>query len=161
MARLMFPGTGKIRWVSTLSSLTAPTAVQINAGVDLTPVLRQDGLNRTVTSNTTDVADARDTYDRVDIGTYSATLEVTFLRDNVAAEDDAFTTLTRGTRGYMVIAPFGWATGGLTAVAADRCEVWPAVVSAIGPQGEGPNTAQVVQITFAVYDAPELAAVVA
>jgi hypothetical protein len=161
MARLMFPGTGKIRWVTTLSSVTAPTAIQVNAGVDLTPWLRQDGLNRTMSGNETDTADARDTFNRSDIGTYDATLECTFLRDTDEAEDDAFTTLPRGTRGYMVVAPFGWATGGLVAVADDRCEVWPAVVSSRGPESEGANKAQVIKIIFALPDTPELEAVVA
>jgi hypothetical protein len=161
MARLMFPGTGKIRWVTTLSSTTAPTAVQINAGVDLTPWLRQDGLNRTVTANETDTADARDTFNRSDIGTYDASLEITFLRDSVSASDTAFTTLPRGTRGYLVVAPFGWDEEGLTAVALDRCEVWTAVVTALGPESEGANKAQVMKTTFALPDAPVLNAVVA
>ncbi len=161
MARLMFPGTGKIRWVTTLSSVTAPTAVQINAGTDLTPWLRQDGLNRSMSGNETDVADARDTFNRSDIGTYDAQLEVTFLRDSDEDNDDAFTLLPRGTRGYMVIAPFGWATGGLDAVALDRCEVWPAVVSSRGPEAEGANKATVVRVIFALPDTPELEAVVA
>jgi hypothetical protein len=61
----------------------------------------------------------------------------------------------------MVIAPFGWATGATTATAADRCEVWTATVSSRGPETEGPNKAQVVKITFALPDQPNLAAVVA
>lgn len=161
MSRLMFPGTGKVRWVTTLSSTTAPTATQINAGVDLTPWLRQDGLNRSVTGALTDVADARDTYDRTDIGTYSASLEVTFLRDSTAASDTAFTTLQRGTRGFFVVAPFGWTAGATTATAADRCEVWPAVVSSLGADAEGKEKAQVIKVTFGVYDAPVLNAVAA
>lgn len=161
MARLMFPGTGKLRWVTTLSSITAPTVAQINAGVDLTPWLRQDGLNRSMSGNETDVADARDTFNRSDIGTYDAQCEVTFLRDSVAADDDAFTTLARGTRGYLVIAPMGWATGAVTATAADRCEVWTAVVSSRGPEAEGANKAQVLKVIFALPDAPVLDAVVA
>lgn len=161
MSRLMFPGTGKFRWVTTLSSITAPTATQINAGVDLTPWLRQDGLNRTVTSAVTDTADARDTFDRTDIGTYSATLEVTFLRDSVSASDTAFTTLPRGTRGFAVVAPFGWTSGATTATAGDRCEVWTAVVSALGPEAEGKEKAQIIRVTFALPDAPVLNAVAA
>lgn len=161
MSRLMFPGTGKLRWVTTLSSTTAPTAVQINAGVDLTPWLRQDGLNRTVTANETDTADARDTFNRSDIGTYDATCEVTFLRDSVAGTDTAFTTLPRGTRGFLVVAPFGWAGAATTATAADRCEVWTGVVTALGPETEGANKAQVIKVTFALPDAPVLNAVVA
>src|SRR5437016_10427934 len=106
MARLMFPGTGKIRWVPTVTVKAAPTAAEVNAGVDLTPWLRQDGLNRTMTGALTDVADARDTFDRTEIGTYGSTLEVTFLRDSVAANDTAFTTLPRGTRGFLAVAPF-------------------------------------------------------
>jgi hypothetical protein len=161
MSRLMFPGTGKVRWVPTLSSVTAPTAVQINAGIDLTPWLRQDGLNRSITGALTDVADARDTFDRTDLGTYSATLEVTFLRDSVAGADTAFSTLQRGTRGFFIVAPFGWAGAATTATAGDRCEVWPAVVSSLGAEAEGKEKAQVIKITFGVPDAPETNALVA
>jgi hypothetical protein len=157
----MFPGTGKIRWVTTLSSVSAPTATQINAGVDLTPWLRQDGLNRTVTGNETDTADATDTFNKTDVGTYDATLEVTFLRDSVGASDTAFTTLPRGTRGYLVVAPMGWASGAATATAADRCEVWTAVVTAAGADSEGPNKAQVFKVTFALPAAPVINAVAA
>jgi hypothetical protein len=161
MSRLMFPGTGKLRWVTTLSSTSAPTATQINAGVDLTPWLRQDGLSRTMTGAVTDVADARDTFDRTDLGTYSAALDVTFLRDSTAAADTAFSTLTRGTRGFLVVAPFGWASGATTATAADRCEVWTVVVSSLSPEAEGKEKAQVMKVTFACPDAPILNAVVA
>lgn len=162
MARLMFPGTGKIRWVTTLSSTTAPTKAQLDAGVDLTPWLRQDGLNRTVSAALTDVADARDTFDRTELGTYSATLEVTFLRDSVSADDDAFTTLTRGTRGFFVVAPFGWTeTDATPTIVGDRCEVWTAVVSALSPDTEGKDKAQTVKVTFGLPDAPVINAVVA
>lgn len=161
MSRLMFPGTGKVRWVTTLSSITAPTAAQINAGVDLTPWLRQDGLNRTITAALTDVADARDTFDRTDIGTHGASLELSFLRDSVSGSDTAFSTLPRGTRGFLVIAPFGWASAAVTATAADRCEVWTAVVSAISPDAEGKEKAQVIKVTFGLPDAPVLNAVAA
>lgn len=161
MARLMFPGNGKIRWVTTLTSTTAPTVAQVTAGVDLTPWLRQDGLNRTITSALTDVADARDTFDRTDIGTYSATMEITFLRDSVEGNDDAFTTLTRGARGYMIVAPFGFTGVAGAPLATDRVEVWPCVVSSRGPEAEGKEKAQVIKITFGLYDSPELEAEVA
>jgi hypothetical protein len=157
----MFPGTGKLRWVTTLSSTVAPSAVQINAGIDLTKWLRQDGLTRTVTGNETDVADATDTFNKTDVGTYDANMEITFLRDTVASEDTAFTTLQRGTRGFIVIGPMGWGGGGTTAVAGDRCEVWTAVVSSTGADAEGPNKAQVFKVNFALPDGPIINAIVA
>jgi hypothetical protein len=161
MARLMFPGTGKLRFVPTLGSKTTPTAAQINAGVDLTRWLRQDGLNRAVTGNTTDVADATDTFDKTELGTYSANVEITFLRDSEAVNDVAFNTLQRGTRGYIVVAGGGWTGGGTTAVAGDRCEVWDVVVSSTGAEAEGPNKAQVFKVNFATPDAPVVNAIVA
>jgi hypothetical protein len=159
----MFPGTGRIKFVTTLTSTTAPSVAEINAGVELTGFLRQDGLNRTMTGNTTDIADATDTFDKTDAGTFAATFEATFLRDSVNGSDTAFSTLVRGTRGYFVIAPFGFTGAGTpkAALAADRCEVWTVVVTSLSPDTEGPNKAQIVKVTCALPATPVLNAVAA
>lgn len=170
MPRLMFPGTGRVKWCTTITSKTAPSIAEINAGVELTPWLRQDGLNRSVSSNETDTADATDTFNKSDAGTYDAQCELTFLRDSVTASDTAFATLQRGTRGYLVVAPFGLGAGagtvagpvaGAAATAGNRVEVWQAVVTTAGAEAEGPNKAQVFKVTFALPDSPSINAVAA
>ena len=170
MPRLMFPGTGRIKWCTTITSKSAPAITEINAGVELTTWLRQDGINRSLSPNETDVADATDTFNKTDVGTFGAACELTFLRDSVTASDTAFATLQRGTRGYLVVAPFGFGTGagttagpvaGAAATAGNRVEVWPAVVSAAGAEAEGPNKAQVFKVTFALPDSPNINATAA
>lgn len=165
MSRIQFTGTGQIRWVTTLSSITAPTVAQISAGVNLTQWLRQDGLKRSSSTNTVDTADASNLFNTTDIGTEDGSFSATFYRDTVSGSDTAWSTLPKGTRGFWVVAPFGFSGAGTgtnkAPLAGDRCEVWPAAISSRSPDDEGKDKAETFTSNSAVTSPPELSAVVA
>lgn len=163
MARKQFTDNGQLIFVTTLSSTTAPTVAQISAGVNLTSWLKQDGLNRSSEASLVPTEDASNEYDTTDIGTVSATFEAMFYRDSTPSDDDAWTTLPRGTRGWMIVAPFGFnvGTGSATPVVGDKCEVWPVAVAKRSNDQIGKNVANAMSVTFAVTSAPNEDATVA
>ena len=161
MARIQFTGTGKAYFVTPLSSTTSPTAVQIIAGTDLTPFLRQDGLNRSQDSGLVDTATAANLFETTDIGTRSAKLELTLYRDSETADDDAWAALEIGNRGFLVVLPFGGGGALGVHVAADRCEVWPVAIANRSNSAIAKDAAQVFTVSCAVTSAPVDDAVVA
>ena len=89
-------------------------------------------------------------------GTVTATFEADFYRDSTA--DTAWTTLTRGTAGYIVVARFGRA--GATPQVGDVVEVWPVKVTSRAAANLTNNTAQTFTVTCAIPTVPNEAAVV-
>ena len=148
MARIQFTGTGKLYFVTTIAAPAAPTVAEITAGTELTPFLRQDGLNRSQDSGLVDTATAASLFETTDIGTRSAKLELTLYRDSVAADDDAWAALPIGTRGYLVVLPFGGP------LAADRCEVWKIAVANRSMSAIAKDAAQVFTCSCAVVAQP-------
>jgi hypothetical protein len=161
MPRIQFTGTGKLYFCTTISNTAAPTVAQVSAGVNLTGFLRQDGLDRSEDGALVDTATAADLFDTTDIGTSSAKLELTLYRDTVTADDDAWAALPKGTRGYLVVAPFGFSGASGVPAAADRCEVWQIAVSSRSMAPIGKDTAQTFKVTCAVPSAPVMDSVVA
>lgn len=145
-----------VRFVTTLTSSTAPTATQINAGVDLTPLL----ISITASSNGNSVpTPTLDTLFETSIGgTSSASFSADFYRDDTT--DTAWTTLPRGTEGYFVIQRMK-ANATRTAVAADKVEVWPIQVTSRSAAAMTSNTAQMFTVTCSVPVEPSENAVVA
>lgn len=166
MSRIQFTGTGQLRFVPTIANIAAPTVAEITAGTNLTVLLRQDGLKRSVSGNTVDTADASSLYNTNDAGTRDGSFSATFYRDTVAGTDIAWTTLPDLTRGYFVVAsPAGFSGAGTGTlklpVAADRCEVWPIVIISRAPDDEGKDKAMTFTVNVGVTTTPNLSAVVA
>ena len=165
MSRIQFTGTGQIRVVTTITNTAAPTVAEIGAGTNLTAWMRQDGLKVSVSGNTIDIADASSLFNTTDAGTRDASFQVTFYRDTVSGSDTAWTVLPDLTRGYFVIARFGFTGAGVgtskAPLAGDRCEVWPMVVTSRAPEDEGKDKAETFIVTASITTAPNLSAVVA
>lgn len=106
------------------------TLAQLTAAVNLTDWLLRDGLNTPLDGNTIDVAGAANRYNATDAGTYGGQpITTSWFRDSDEAQDDAWDTLPRGTRGVFVIARFGHVGESLEPLeAGDRVELWPFVV---------------------------------
>jgi hypothetical protein len=79
-----------------------------------------------------------------------------FHRDAVSGSDTAWSTLPRGTNGYIVVGRFG-----LTPAAAQRVEVWPISVISREMMDTADNETQKFTVTCAVPTAPNDIAVVA
>ena len=118
----------EVAWITTVAVETAPTAAELNAGVDLTGYIVANGLDLPASSRTVDASDASSKRDKTVSGTYGGdqgTIE--FHRERPAAQDTAWTTLPRGTAGFIAVAPYGLATPGTWAIA-DVVDLYPAEI---------------------------------
>ena len=145
-------------WVGfTSASLTgsgdtlAITAAQVLAATNLTPLLIS--INASATGNTVPTPTLDSLFETSVSGTVQAQFTADFYRD--ASADTAWTTLPRSTTGYIVISRFGGTANAAKAPdAAEKCEVWPVVVTARTPSALTSNTAQTFTVTCAVWKEP-------
>jgi hypothetical protein len=131
-----------------------PTVTEITAGVDLTEFLVT--LDASTTGNTVPTPNFASLFETSISGTVSATFTAEFYRDD---EDDlAWNTLPRATRGYFVIARFGFGGANGEPAAADEVEVWPILVTARSALSLTNNEVQRFGIEAAVFQEPNEAA---
>lgn len=156
MAKIIPNGETMVRFVTTLTSTTAPAATEINAGTDLTPFLVS--ITASATGNTVPTPSLDTLFETSIPGTSAASFSADFYRDD--ASDTAWTLLPRGTKGYFVIQRYN-ANAGRTATAAAKVEVWPVTITsrAAGPLSS--NTAQTFTVTASVPVEPSENATVA
>ena len=163
MARLASEGNVKVWKVPTIADLEAPTAVEINAGEDLTPYMPTQGVDITWTQNNASLAMLDESFVAEVVGTESATITLTGVRDDES--DDFFDAFERGENFYLVIARFGFSGSGSGGAqepaAADVCEVYPCQSHRPVPMAPAENEFQQAMCTLAVTDTPVLDAVVA
>jgi hypothetical protein len=107
--------------VTTLSSLTAPTAAQINAGVEITADLPAP-INFSGTTNYIDVSDISTAQDKQQTGTISIdNMEFEIYRHK-AASQLAYDALPNSTVRYLVKFE-GGGIAGASPAAGDKCDV--------------------------------------
>lgn len=155
MPRLASEGNVKVYWLTTVASMAAPTVANIAAGTNITPFLPTAGVGVDWTQNNASIAMLDESFTAEAVGTEGATIELTFIRDDVDADDDAWNLFTRGANGYLLISRFG------TPAAADRVEVYPVQSHRPVPLPPAENEFQQAKVMLAVTDTPELDAVVA
>lgn len=125
MGRFIGPETVEISYVATIAVPTAPTAAELNAGVDLTAFVVPGGLDLPFPGETVDASDLSSRQRKQAPGMYGGNEgTLTFHRDKVFANDTAWVTLPPGTDGFFVVAPRGLATPGTFAIA-DRVDIYP------------------------------------
>ncbi len=130
MARITPDGYTKIHFLTTLSSLTSPTLVQIAAGDELTSFLTPAGFDTPEEGTDADSSSIASPRDFSIPATVGGAFSAEFYRDDTSpAADVAWTALPRLTSGFLVIARFG-GTGTDNAIkVADTVEVWTVRVS--------------------------------
>ncbi len=137
--------------MTTIADPTAPTATELNAGVDLT------GFTRALPSvprglNLVDTADLSSKYEKREVGTRGGdVLGWTVFRDDAA--DTAVDTLTEDTVGFMVMARKGLVLAGTFAIG-DEVDVYPATVGAQADTSPGRNDADMQDISLVATDDP-------
>lgn len=161
MARRGSTGEIRVMYVPSIANKAAPTATEVGAGTNLTPDMLRDGLDTPLSAQTLDAGDAADKYNATVPDTYGGD-PVTYTGHRHAKDTDddsvAWSTLVRGTGGYIVVRRNG---GSDVAIAAnDVVEVWPIEVISRAPSTIGSQT-QRFTATCAVPSTPELDAVVA
>lgn len=160
MSKLIPNEVSQVRFVPDggIANIAAPTVAEINAGTDLTAfVVSLDASTRGNTVNTP----ALDSLFETSIpGTVTATFTMEVYRDDTT--DTAWTTLPRGTDGFIVIARFGF--GGATVsdpAIGDVVEVWPISVISRSASALTSNDAQRATVECSVPVEPDEDAVVA
>lgn len=159
MADIYVDGNIRVSYVATIANIAAPTTTELNAGLLLTALITADGLVG-FEADTADVdTTALDsTFDTKGIGRDS--FDGTMLRlKKQTAPDTAYTTLTRGTVGYIVIRRD---TASATAWASTQpVEVFPIVCGRERNLAPESNTVRRYEVPTKVSSAPNLRAVVA
>jgi len=148
----------KNTWVGfapTVADIHAPTATtEVSSAVDLTPLVT--GINASAQGNAVPTPAFDTLFETSIIGTSQATFTIDLYRDDDDAADLGWTTLTRGTTGFFIIARYGGKPA-----AADPCEVWPVVVLSRAMANETNNTVVSFTVTCAVPEEPAENATVA
>jgi hypothetical protein len=135
-----------------------PTVTEIEAGTELTSELVT--LDASTTGNTVPTPSFASLFETSISGTVSATFTAEFYRDD---EDDvAWDALPRATRGYFVIARFGFSGTDGAPAAGDEVEVWPILITARSALSLTNNEVQRFGIEASVFQEPnETAAITA
>jgi hypothetical protein len=144
-------------WVTTLSSTTAPTAAQINAGTVLTASVPVDGVNLSGTRNNASQAMLGDAFVTEEPGTWGTGLEITLVRESTTDTIWALFAGAYKTTGWIVLRRSG--TG--VAAAAQKVEVYPCTTHEPQMLASAENEYAKFTVTFSVTAKPELEATVA
>jgi len=156
MARATHENNVKIYFATTVASVTAPTAANISAGTNLTAYITKDGVNLGMSENMVDNAAIDTAFDAQSVGSYGSQLSLTLFRDNVAANETAsLGVLVRGTKGFLIRAPFG------TVNAGSKVDVFPVEVGVTQYANSAANENQKATVNFAVTSQPGLNVTVA
>jgi hypothetical protein len=157
MSAYIHEGMTKVSWVVTLSSVSAPTAVQLTAGTDITELITKDGLAISLTQNNVENTSLAETFDSQLVGSWSGDPSLTFKRDNAA--DTAWDLFEWGAVGFLVVRR-GLAYTTAYAAAQD-VEVYPAQAHEPIPNNTAANAQATATVKFAITEQPNLHAVVA
>lgn len=159
MADMLNDGNIRLTYAPAVANIAAPTVAELTAGTDLECLVTADGLSISVDEEVTSIPKLCETSNSQAPGraTYGVTL--TLVRQDVEAEDVGWTTLTRGTSGYLVMR-YGvahdqaWAAG-------DKVQVFPVKFGERRPQQPEANGATLFQSQAYVGKQPALDGVVA
>lgn len=124
MARIIPNENSWIGFATTVASVSAPTAANITAAVNLTPYVIS--INASSRGNTVPTPSFDSLFETSIAGTVQATFDADFYRDDTA--DLAWMTLPRSTSGFFIISRFGGSGTDHAPVAADVVEVWPVLI---------------------------------
>lgn len=153
MARVIYEANTKVYWATTVASITAPTAANITAAVNLSPFIAKDGVAVNISTNNVDSATIDDSFDAQLVGSWGADVKLTMFRDDVT--DTAWNLCVYGTAGFLIISRFG------PAVVGSDVEVYPAEMHQPAMENSSANSQQRFVEAFAVTSEPELNAIVA
>ena len=152
MARYVPEGTVEVYFVATVADAAAPTSTELNAGTDITGAMAGD-LVMPFAGSTADAADMSSRFNKTAPGDFGGA-EGTFTihRELASGDDTAYTTLTRGTTGYLAVANRGLTTPGTWAIG-DEVDLWPIEVLSRENQYARNQTLRA-QIAMAITDVP-------
>lgn len=163
MARITPDGNSKFWWVTTIAAVTAPTLVEIEAGIELTPFVAPAGFDFPEEGTDADTSDLSSARDKSVPATTGGAIEGEFYNDDGTGgtADDAWDAIPRNTDGYLVVAPYGGLGTDKAIAVADTVEVWKVRVGSRSRSRYTRGEAIRFTGTFSLSADPELAATVA
>jgi hypothetical protein len=157
MARYVYEAYTRVAWVTTISSIAAPTVAELNAGTNITPFITKDGLTTPANQNMVDNASLAETFDAQLVGSWGGAIQLTMFRDNSA--DTAWNLCVYGTNGYLVVRRgIAIATGW---TASQNVEVYPSQMHQPVMAATASNEQQRFTVQLAVTAEPNVNATVA
>ncbi|MBN6054514.1 hypothetical protein JYK22_21410, partial [Nonomuraea sp. RK-328] len=103
MADLLGDGNVKVTFALTIADISAPTAAECNAGVDLQTVITKDGLNISPEQAAVDNTALASRDETEDAGTVKYSIELTVKRQDTTLTDIGWNTLTDRQLGYLIV----------------------------------------------------------
>jgi hypothetical protein len=159
MADLLGDGNVKVTYCVTLSSITAPTATQLNAGVDLQTVLTKEGLDIAPEQTAVDNTNLSSTSETERAGTTKYTINLTIKRQIALIDDIGYNTLVEGQDGFLAIRRN--LAHGTAWAAAQLAEIYPVQCGVQKDQPPKLNEPQTFMSQLFNHTAPETRATVA
>ena len=141
---------------TAITAIDAPTAAQVAAAIDLTSFCIS--LNASARGNTVPTPSFDSLFETSTAGTSAATFDADFYRDD--EDDEAWETLTRGTRGFFIIARYGGSGTDNLPISGDDVEVWPVMITSRTMANMSSNTVLTFTASCAVMEEPAEDAVV-
>lgn len=153
MTRYVPEGTMEVWYVATVADPLAPESTELAAGVDLTKFCVGD-LNLPFEGQTADSADLSSRFNKTVEGDFGgAAGSNTFHKEKESADDTAWSTLPRGTAGYLAVAFRGLATPGTWAIG-DSVDLWPIQILSRAMAQQARNTSTRFAVNIAIPDVP-------
>lgn len=157
MSRLIPNENTWLGFATTVASIAAPTAAEVDAAVELAPFLIS--LNASSRGNVVPTPSLDTLFETSIPGTVQASFDADFYRDD--DNDLAWETLPRATEGYFVISRFGGTGTANLPIATDEVEVWPVMIVSRSSANMTSNTAMTFTLSCSVPSEPDEAAIVA
>lgn len=160
MADLFADGNTRVTYASAIANIALPTAAELNAGILLQSFLTADGLNGfEATSAEVDTTALASTFDTKSIGRDSFSGTMLRFKKQTYGSDTVFSTLIRGTAGFIIIRrgileTTAWAS-------AQAVEVYPIICGQTKFLTPTANSIQKYEIPTPITSAPNLRAAVA
>ncbi|PXY20879.1 hypothetical protein [Prauserella muralis] len=159
MADMLNDGNIRLTYVPAIADPAAPTTTELTAGIDLECLVTADGLNISVDEETVSVQKLCETSNSQAPGRSTYGITLTIVRQDEETEDVGWTTLKRGTAGFLVMR-YGVAHDQAWA-ASDKVQVFPGKCGERRPQQPEANGATLFQSQWFVGKQPSLDGVVA
>lgn len=159
MTDIVVDGFTRVSYVPTIANIAAPTTAELNAGILLQSVMTPDGLTGfEPTTADVDNSALNSTFDTKTIGrdSFSGT-KLIFKKQ--ATGDTTYTTLTRGTAGYIVVRRY---IDNATAYASTQVvEVYPVIFGQTRNLAPAANTVTKWEVDTKITSTPNIRAAVA
>lgn len=159
MSKIIANQESWIGFATTVANVQAPTAAEVTAAVNLTPLTIS--ITASTQGNTIPTPTLDSLFETSVPGVAQGTFTGDFYRDSNSAKDLAWTTLPRNTAGFMLVSRFGGTGANKKPVVNNKIEVWPIIVTSRAASALTSNQAQTFNVTAAVPDIPQEDGIVA